>query len=67
MFDIFKKRNILPEEYSNLIDEKGYAIFLNKCLSTLKDLGYNVVSFDNGDIVYEEYNSQDGHFYLDNL
>jgi hypothetical protein len=69
MFDIFKKkkRTILPEDYSNLVDEKGYEIFLNKCLSILKNLGYNVVSFDNGDIVYEKENCEKAHFYLDNL
>lgn len=69
MFDIFKKKKkaILPEDYSNLIDEKGYEIFLNKCISRLKDLGYKVVSFDNGDIVYERDNCEEAHFYLDNL
>lgn len=69
MFDIFKKkkRTILPEDYSNLVDEKGYEIFLNKSLSILKNLGYNVVSFDNGDIVYEKENCEKAHFYLDNL
>ncbi|MBK8627982.1 MAG: hypothetical protein IPN86_21215 [Saprospiraceae bacterium] len=64
---ILKRKLILPEDYSNLIDEKGYEIFLNNCLSTLKDLGYNVVSFDNGDIIYEKENSEEAHFYLDNL
>lgn len=69
MFDIFKKKKkiILPEDYSNLINEKGYEIFLNKCLLVLKDLGYNVSSFENGDIVYKKENSQEAHFYLDNL
>jgi len=67
MFNIFKKRTILPEDYSNLIDEKSYEIFLQKCLLTLKDLGYKVVSFNNGDIVYETENSLEAHFYLDNL
>ena len=69
MFDIFKKkkRTLLPEDYSNLVDEKGYEIFLNKCISTLKNLGYNIVSFDNGDIVYEKENCEKAHFYLDNL
>ncbi len=69
MFHIFKRKNkiTLPENYIDLIDEKNYEIFLNKCLSTLKDLDYNVVSCDNGDIVYEKDNSQEAHFYLDNL
>jgi len=67
MFNIFKKRTILPEDYSNLIDEKSYEIFLKKCLLTLKYLGYKVISFNNGDIVYEKENSLEAHFYLDNL
>lgn len=67
MFNIFEKKTILPEDYSNLIDEKAYEIFLQKCLLTLKTLGYKVISFSNGDIVYEIENSQEGHFYLDNL
>jgi hypothetical protein len=69
MFNIFKKKKkvVLPEGYSNLIDEKGYEIFLNNCLSTLKNLGYKVVSFDEGDIVYEKENSEEAHFYLDNI
>jgi len=69
MFDIFKrkKKTILPEDYANLIDEKGYEIFLNKCLLTLKELNYIVKSFDNGDIVYEKENIEEAHFYLDNL
>lgn len=69
MFNIFKRKKkiILPEDYSNLIDEKGYEIFLSKCLLTLKNFGYNVESFDNGDIIYKKENSQKAHFYLDNL
>ena len=67
MFNIFKKRTILPEDYSNIIDEKSYEIFLKKCLLTLKYLGYKVISFNNGDIVYEKENSLEAHFYLDNL
>lgn len=69
MFDIFKRKNIitLPEDYVDLIGEKEYEIFLNKCLSKLKELGYNVRSFDNGDIVYEKENSEEAHFYLDNI
>lgn len=69
IFDIFKKKknNNLPEDYANLIDEKGYIIFLNKCLSTLNDLGYKVTSSDNGDIIYEKEDSDEAHFYLDNL
>jgi hypothetical protein len=69
MFDIFKKKKMtsLPEDYVNLIDEKGYEIFLNKCLQALKELNYKVKSFDNGDIVYEKENSCEAHFYLDNL
>lgn len=69
MFDIFKRKNIitLPEDYVDLIGEKEYEIFLNKCLSRLKELGYNIRSFDNGDIVYEKENSEEAHFYLDNI
>jgi uncharacterized protein YtpQ (UPF0354 family) len=69
MFDIFKRNNsiTLPKDYADLIDTKGYEIFLTKCLSTLKDLGYNVHSFENGDIVYEKENNEQAHFYLDNI
>lgn len=69
MFDIFKRKNTitLPKNYADLIDRKGYEIFLNKCLSTLKDLGYNIRSYDNGDIVYEKEDSEEAHFYLDNI
>ena len=69
MFDIFKKKKKtkLPDDYANLIDEKGYKVFLDKCLSILYDLGYKVTSSDNGDIIYEKEDSDEAHFYLDNL
>ena len=69
MFNILKKKKKtnLPDDYANLIDEKGYKIFLDKCLSTLYDLGYKVTSSDNGDIIYEKEDSDEAHFYLDNL
>lgn len=69
MFDIFKRKKVtqLPNDYQGLIDEKGYKIFLDKCLFTLKELGYLVQSYDNGDIKYLKKDSDEAHFYLDNI
>jgi hypothetical protein len=69
MLNFFKRADkvTLPEDYSDLIDAKEYGIFLNKCLAKLKGLGYKVLSSEDGDIVYETENREEGHFYLDNL
>ncbi len=69
MLGLFKKKQKIsvPEKYENLITNKDYEIFLNLCLSTLKDLEYKVLSYDNGDIVYKNEKSEDAHFYLDNI
>lgn len=69
MLDFFKRKQkiIVPEHYENLINNKEYEVFINLCLSTLKNLGYNVLSFENGDIVYESDNKENAHFYLDNI
>lgn len=69
MLDFFKRKQkiIVPEHYENLINDKEYEIFINLCLSTLKNLDYKVLSYDNGDIVYENEKREDAHFYLDNI
>ncbi|MBD8019101.1 hypothetical protein [Kaistella pullorum] len=68
MFDFFKKNKIkLPDNYKDLINEKDYSIFLDKCLTVLKGLNVNVISLDDGDIVYENKDGEEAHFYLDNI
>ena len=47
MFDFFKKNKIkLPDNYKDLINEKDYAVFLDKCLTVLKGLNVKVISSD---------------------
>src|SRR4051812_27588142 len=68
MFDFLKRKKvILPDNYKDLIDEKSYALFLDKCLATLKDLNIAVTSSDNGDITYQKTDGEEAHYYLDNL
>ena len=68
MFDFFKRNKIkLPDNYKDLIDEKNYALFLEKCLRTLKDLNIKVTSFNDGDIAYEKSDGEEAHYFLDNL
>lgn len=68
MFDFFKKNKIkLPDNYKDLINEKDYAVFLDKCLTVLKGLNVKVISSDEGDIVYENKDGEEAHYYLDNI
>ncbi len=68
MFDFLKrKKTKLPDNYKDLIDEKNYAVFLDKCLATLDDLDIKVTGSDNGDITYQKDDEKEAHYYLDNL
>jgi len=69
MLGLFNRKHKIsvPEKYKDLINDKDYESFLNLCLSTLKDLGYKVISCDNGDVVYENETKEDAHFFLDNI
>ncbi|MDO9153297.1 MAG: hypothetical protein Q7U47_06265 [Paludibacter sp.] len=68
MFDFLKKNKVkLPDDYKDLINEKDYATFLNSCLTVLKGLNLKVISSDNGDIVYENKDGEEAHYYLDNI
>lgn len=67
MLKFFKKKKIeVPETYKNLIGQSEYEIFVNQCLSVLKDLGVDVIRYENGDITYKGEN-EDSHYFLDNL
>jgi hypothetical protein len=68
MFDFLKRKKVkLPENYMDLVDEKNYVIFLDKCLAILKNLKVNVVSSDDGDIKYLNSDKEEAHYFLDNL
>jgi hypothetical protein len=68
MFDFFKKNKIkLPDDYKDLINEKDYAVFLKSCLTVLQGLNINVISSDNGDILYKNKDGEEAHYYLDNI
>lgn len=67
MLEFLRKKKIqVPDNYKNLIGQSDYEIFVNQCLNVLKDLGVNVISYENGDITYKGKN-EDGHYFLDNL
>src|SRR5690606_873011 len=55
-----------PNNYKNLISQSDYEIFVNQCLNVLKDLGVDVISYENGDITYKGKN-EDSHYFMDNL
>ena len=68
MFDFFKNNKIkLPDHYKDLINERDYETFLNSCLTVLKGLKLKIISSDNGDIVYENKDGEEAHYYLDNI
>lgn len=67
MLKFFRKKKIeVPDTYKNLIGQSEYEIFVNQCLSVLKDLGVDVIRYENGDITYKGEN-EDSHYFLDNL
>ena len=67
MLNFLRKKKIqVPDNYKNLIGQSDYEIFLNQCLKILKDLGVDVISYENGDITYKGKN-EDSHYFLDNL
>ncbi len=61
-----KKKIQVPDNYKNLIGQVEYEIFVNQCLNVLKELGVDVISYENGDITYKGKN-EDSHYFLDNL
>lgn len=61
-----KKKIQVPNNYKNLISQSDYEIFVNQCLNVLKDLGVDVISYENGDITYKGKN-EDSHYFMDNL
>ena len=68
MFGFGKRKTIvLPDSYKDLIDAKNYTVFLEKCLMTLKNLDYEVLSSKDGDITYTNSEGNEAHFFLDNL
>jgi len=62
-----KKKIIVPDDYKNLISSTDYETFIEQCLKVLQNLDVEVVSHDNGDIVYKGRSDKESHYFLDNL
>lgn len=62
-----KKKIIVPDDYKNLISQTDYKILIEQCLDVLQKMDLEVISHDNGDIVYKGKNDEESHYYLDNL
>jgi len=62
-----KKKTKLPDDYKNLMSQPDYEDFIKRCLNVLHDLGVQVLSYDNGDIVYKGKDDEESHYFLDNL
>ena len=49
------------------MSQPDYEDFIKRCLNVLHDLGVQVLSYDNGDIVYKGKDDEESHYFLDNL